>query len=227
MLPVIIYLLLSRYRKTHPEKAVEFGTLLRKASKIILVFILLTLTCYLAFSQRNQLQYSVKRKEAQIGIISFSYQNAGNKRIFKMESHIKTRLLILFTAIGREESVFENDVMISSSVYQKLNGNEKINKQTRLVGRNYVVSKGGQSETLSNYPISYNMICLFAKEPVNVPKVYSDKLQQFLDIQRVSDHHYRVKFPDGNFNEYFYIEGVCIRVEVHHKLYRSTFELQK
>ena len=227
MLPAIIYLLLLRYRKTHPEKVDQFCILLRKASKFILVVIILILTCYLAFSQTNQLQYRVNRKGAQIGIISFSYQNAGNKRVFKMESQIKTRLLILFTAIGREESVFENDVMISSSVYQKLNGNEKLNKQTTLVGRNYVVSTGRQSETLNNYPISYNMICLFAKEPVGVPKVYSDKFQQFLDIQRVGDHHYRVKFPDGNFNEYFYMEGLCTRVEVHHTLYRATFELQK
>ena len=226
MLPAIIYLLLCRYRKTHPEKIDRLAILLRKAIKVILVFVILILTCYLAVSQTNQLKYRVKRKETQIGIISFSYQNAGNKRIFKMESQIKTRLLILFTAIGREESVFENDVMISSTVYQKLNGNEKLNKQTKLVGRNYVISKGTQSEILNNYPISYNMICLFAKEPVDVSKVYSDKFQQFLDIQTIGDHHYRVKFPDGNFNEYFYIKGFCTRVEVHHSLYRATFELQ-
>jgi len=95
-----------------------------------------------------------------------------------------------------------------------------------LVGRNYAISSGTLQETLSSYPITYNMICLYDKEPVDVPKVYSDKFQQFLPIQTVADHHYRIKFPDGNFNEYYYKEGRCVRVEVHNSLFRSTFELQ-
>jgi len=226
MFPAVFYLLWVRYRKTHPEKVKQYSNLLRKASKFIIVFILLLLTCYFAFSQIKRLQYSIKRKDAQIGTISFSFQNAGNKKVFIMESRIKTRLLILFTAIGREESEFENDVMISSSVYQKLNGREQVNKKIELVGRSYVISKGSQQEPLNNFPITYNMICLYVKEPVDVPKVYSDKFQQFLAIQKLGEHHYRIKFPDGNFNEYFYSEGLCTRVEVHHTLYRSTFELQ-
>lgn len=226
MIPTIIYLLMRRYRKTNPAKAEELAILMRKTSKFILVFVLLILTCYLAFSQASQLQYSIKRKGTQIGLISFSQQSVGNKRVFKIDSEIKTRILFLFTAIGREESVFENDVMVSSSVYQKLNGNEQLNKKTTLVGKNYIVSKGKQSETLNSYPISYNMICLYAKEPVDVATVYSDKFQQFLSIQALNDHHYRIKFPDGNYNEYFYKEGLCTRVEVHHRLYRSSFELK-
>jgi len=111
MFPVIIYLLWIRYRKTHPEK-------INQVCKFIVLFIILVLTCLLAFSQIKHLQYSVKRKDTPIGTISFSFQNSGNKKVLVMESKIKTRLLILFTAIGREESVFENDVMISSSVYQ-------------------------------------------------------------------------------------------------------------
>ncbi|WP_276504821.1 DUF6134 family protein [Terrimonas pollutisoli] len=225
MIPTIIFLLLRRYGKTHPAKAEQLALLLRKAGKFFFIFILLILTCYIAFSQTSQLQYSVKRKGAQIGIISFTQQFVGNKRVFKVESEIKTRILFLFTAIGQEESVYENGIMISSFVYQKLNGNEQVNKKTTLVGRNYIVSKGNHSETLSNYPIFYNMICLYAKEPVDVPKVYSDKSQQFLDIQTIGDHHYRIKFPDGNYNEYFYQDGLCTRVEVHHKFYRSSFEL--
>ena len=79
---------------------------------------------------------------------------------------------------------------------------------------------------MDSYPISYNMICLYAKEPVGVPIVYSDKFQQFLDILPVGDRHYRVRFPDGNYNEYFYKDGLCTRVEIHHRLFRSSFELQ-
>jgi hypothetical protein len=226
MIPAIIYLILRRYRKTNPAKAAQLFLLFRTARKYILLFVFLLLACVIAFSQANQLRYSIKRKGSQVGTISFFQQFIGSKRIFRTESVVKTRMLFLFTAIGREESVYENGVLLSSSVYQKLNGSEKLNKKTMLVGRNYVVYDGKNPETLTNYPISYNMICLFAMEPAAVAKVYSDKFQQFLDIQTVRDHQYRIKFPDGNFNEYFYRDGLCTRVEVHHSLYRSSFELK-
>ena len=226
MIPAIIYLLLRRYRRTNPAKAEKLSIMLRKASKFVLLFVVLILTCYFAFSQLTQLQYSIKRKGTQIGFISFSQQFFGNRRVFRMESEVKTRFLFLFTAIGLEQSVYENGVMLWSSVYQKLNGNEQVNKKTTLVGRNYVVSRAGYSETISSYPISYNLICLYAKEPIDISKVYSDRFQQFLDIQTIGAHHYKIKFPDGNYNEYFYNNGLCTRVEVYNRLYRSSFELK-
>ena len=225
MIPTIIYLLLRRYKRSHPAKAEHLLATLRKTSKFIFVFILLIFACYFAFSQTTRLQYNIKRKGVNVGVISFLQQYAGNRQVFRVESEIRTRILFLFTATGKEESVYENGVLTSSSVYQKLNGNEKLNKKTTLLGKSYVVNQGRHSETLNNYPISYSMTCLYAKEPVSVSKIYSDRFQQFLDIQTVKDHHYRIRFPDGNYNEYFYKGGLCTLVEVHHKLYRSSFEL--
>ena len=225
MIPTIIYLLLRRYRKTNPAKAAQLAVIFQRTRKFILLFVLLVLAGVIAFSQTNHLRYNIKRKGDQVGSISFFQQFAGSKKIFRTESIVKTRILFLFTAIGREESVYENGVLQASSVYHKLNGNEKVNKKTTLVGTNYLVHGGKRPETLTNYPISYNMICLFAIEPAVISKVYSDKFQRLLDIQKVKDHHYRIRFPDGNYNEYFYKEGHCTRVEVHHSLYRSSFEL--
>ena len=225
MIPTIIYLLLRRYKRSHPAKAEQITAMLRKTSKFIFVFIILIFACYFAFSQTTRLQYNIKRKGVNVGIISFYRQHAGARQVFRIESEVKTRILFLFTASGKEESVFENGVLTSSSVYQKLNGNEKLNKKTTLSGRSYIVHGGKHTETLINYPISYNMTCLYAMEPVAVAKVYSDKFQQFLAVQTVKDHHYRIKFPDGNYNEYYYENGLCKRVEVHHNLYRSSFEL--
>ena len=227
MIPAIIYFLLRRYKKTNPAKAERLTIIMRKASRMLLLFILLILIGYFALPQDTQLQYSIKRKGSEIGIISFSQQHSGNKSVLRMESKIKTRFIFLFTAMGQEESVFENGIMISSFIYQKLNGNERVNKKTQLMGRNYVVTKGKESETISSYPISYNMICLYAREPVNTSKIYSDTFQRFLDIQTLGDHYYKIEFPDGNYNEYHYSNGLCTNVEVHNRLYRSSFELKK
>jgi len=226
MIPTIIYLLLRTYKRNNPVKAERLAIVFRKINRMLVILIALMLICYYASPQTTQLKYNVKRKGSQIGSISFSQQNSGNKKVLRIDSEIKARILFLFTAIGQEESVYENGIMVWSSIYQQLNGSERMNKKTMLKGRNYVVTKGKHSDTIGNYPISYNMICLYASEPINVSKVYSDSFQEFLNIQTIGDHDYKIVFPDGNYNEYYYNNGLCTRVEVHHRLYRSSFELK-
>ena len=201
-------------------------TILRKASRLIFLFLLLLLMSLFAFPQFTKLEYSIKRKGSEIGTMSFSQYYSGNKTMFKMESEIKTRFIFLITAKVLEEAVYENGIMIWSTVYQKLNSNERVNKKTKLMGRNYVVTKGQQSETISSYPIQFNMVCLYISEPLRISKVYSDNFQQFLDIQTLGDHHYKITFPDGNYNEYYYTNGLCSKVEENHLFYNSTLELK-
>jgi hypothetical protein len=226
MIPTIIYLLLRRYRRTNPEKAKRLMTILQKASRLLFLFILLLLISLFAFPQHTKLEYSIKRKDSEIGTMTFSQHLSGNKTVLKIESEIKTRFIFIITAKALEETVYENGIMIWSTIYQKMNGNERVNKKTKLNGKNYVVTKGQESETISNYPICFNMLCLYIKEPLNIAKIYSDNFQRFLDIQKLGDHHYKIIFPDDNYNEYYYSNGLCAKVEVHHRLFRSSFELK-
>ena len=142
MIPTIIYLLLRRYRRTNPEKAKKLMRIFRKASRLIFLFILLLLISLFAFPQDTNLEYSIKRKGSEIGTMSFSQQLSGNKTVFRIESALKTRFLFSITAKALEEAEYENGIMIWSTVYQKLNGNERVNKKTKLLGNNYIVSIG-------------------------------------------------------------------------------------
>jgi hypothetical protein len=226
MIPTIIYLLLRRYRLSNPEKAKKLTRMLRKASRLIFLFIVLLLISLFALPQPASLEYSIKRKGSEIGTMSFSSQLSGNKTVLKIESALKTRFLFTITAKALEEAVFENGIMIWSTVYQKLNSNERVNKKTKLNGNNYIVTVGQKSELVRHYPIRFNMVCLFVNEPVNITTIYSDNFQRFLVIQRLGEHHYRIDFPDGNYNEYHYSNGLCSKVEVKHSFYSSTIELK-
>lgn len=226
MIPTIIYLLLRRYRRRNPEKAEKITSIVRRTSRIILLFVVLLLISHFALTQSTNLEYSIKRKGSEIGTMLFSQHITGNKTFFKIESHIKARLVFLMTVKAIEEAIYENGILTWSFMYRKMNGTEKINKKTMLSGSNYVITKGRQSEKLNAYPIRYNMICLYLQEPVTISKVYSDNFQQFLAIQKLGDHHYKIDFPDGNYNEYHYSNGLCSKVEVHHRFYSSTIELK-
>ena len=107
-----------------------------------------------------------------------------------------------------------------------MNGTEKANKKTRLEGTNYIVSKDNASESIDEYPIQYNMLCLYTQEPVNISKVYSDNFQQFIDIEKLAPQQYKIKFPDGTYNEYFFTYGICSKIKIHHSLYSASIELK-
>jgi hypothetical protein len=177
-------------------------------------------------AQQNQFEYTIKRNGDEVGTIHLTQGIAGNRTVLTMESEVNTRFIFNFKAKAKEEAIYDDGIMTWSSIYRKLNGNVKADKKTKANGSTYTVYKGNKTETLNNYPIKYNMLSVYVSEPVNITQVYSDNFQKHIDIQKVADHHYKIKFPDGNYNEYFYTNGICSKVEVHHSLYSATIELK-
>jgi hypothetical protein len=196
-----------------------------KANNLILLVVLLgTMTSINA--QQKKLEYNIKRNGDVVGNIHFIQGITGNRTVLTMESEVNTRFIFNFKAKAKEEVVYDNGIMTWSSIFRKLNDNVKVDKKTKATGNAYTVYKGSKTETLNNYPIRYNMLSVYIIEPVNITKVYSDNFQQQIDIQKIADHHYKIKFPDGNYNEYFYTNGVCSKIEIHHSLYSATIELR-
>ena len=176
-------------------------------------------------AQEKRFEYTIKRNGAVVGNIHFNHGIAGNRTVLTMESEVNSRFIFNFKAKVKEETIFDKGIMTWSSIFRNLNGNVKVDKKTRVNGNVYTVYKGNKTETLNNYPIRYNMLSVYISEPVNNTKVYSDNFQQQIDIQKIADHHYKIKFPDDNYNEYFYADGICSKIEVHHRLYSASIEL--
>lgn len=177
-------------------------------------------------SQEKKLEYSIKRNGDIVGNIHFIQRVAGNRTVLTMESEVNTRFIFNFKAKAKEEAIYDNGIMTWSSIFRKLNGNVKADKKTKAVGNAYTIYKGNKTEIVKNYPIRYNMLSVYLTEPTEVSKVYSDNFQQQIAIQKIAAHHYKIKFPDGNYNEYYYTNGICSKVEIHHRVYRATIELK-
>lgn len=177
-------------------------------------------------SQEKKLEYNIRRNGDIVGNIHFIQRVAGNRTVLTMESEVNTRFIFSFKAKAKEEAIYDNGIMTWSSIFRKLNGNVKADKKTKAVGNAYTIYKGNKTEIVKNYPIRYNMLSVYLTEPTEVSKVYSDNFQQQIDIQKIAAHHYKIKFPDGNYNEYYYTNGICSKVEIHHRVYRATIELK-
>ncbi|HEU5163974.1 MAG TPA: DUF6134 family protein [Chitinophagaceae bacterium] len=196
-----------------------------KANNLSLLVVLLS-TMISINAQQKKLEYNIKRNGDVVGNIHFVQGIVGNRIVLTMESEVNTRFIFNFKANAKEEVIYDNGIMVWSSIFRKLNGNVKVNKKTKANGNAYTVYKGSKTETLNDYPIRYNILSVYISEPANITKVYSDNFQQQIDIQKIADHHYKIKFPDGNYNEYFYINGVCSKIEIHHSMYSATIELK-
>ena len=177
-------------------------------------------------AQEKKLDYQIKRNGDVVGNIHFIQGIAGNRTVLTLESEVNTRFIFNFKAKAKEEVIYDNGIMTWSSIFRRLNGNVKVDKKTKANGNAYTIYKGSKTETLNDFPIRYNMLSVYVTEPVNITKVYSDNFQQQVDIQKIAEHHYKIKFPDGNYNEYFYSDGICSKIKIHHSLYSAIIELK-
>ena len=218
-------MLLRHYQKNHPQVFLLVRSRLLYAGKILLCLAIGFFFTVAVKAQEKNLSYTIKRSGNKVGAMNLKEVQSGSKISLDLESEVKASFIFSFKARGIEKAVFDNGILVYSSIYQKLNGSEKINKQTKLVGKNYVVTNKGTEENLDHTAIYYNMICLYTHEPVKTKRIYSDKFQKYLNIEKIADYHYKINFPDGNSNEYYYENGICTKIEVEHSFYHVVFEL--
>ena len=225
MLYIITWIFIRRYKRSHP---LFNKTIFRLINVVRILLLVAAISCLVitARTQERNLFYTIKQNGDQIGTMTVNETQQGNLVSYKLQSDVKKSFLFSFKVKAIEEAVFQNGVLLYSFVYQLLNGSEKVNKNTRLSGNNYVVTANGTEEKIDSSPITYNMVCLYTTEPLNIQQVFSDKYQQYLTISKTGLHQYHINFPDGNYNDYDYENGVCTKVHVHHSFYSAVMELE-
>jgi len=227
---VLIIWLIKHYRENNKGKMAGAAPKIAKKYlpfvAVILLLVILLIFSTNSYSQNKTFNYQIIRNGDKVGSLLFSETSTGDLDYLKMESDVKTRLIFTFTAHASEEAVYNNGILLRSSIYRRLNGTEKANKQHEATGnRQYLIRTGKTSEFTKTYPITYNMLSLYSKEPENISKVYSDNFQTFLAIEKAASHKYKITLPDGNYNYYYYKNGILNLVEVHHSFYSANIIL--
>jgi len=233
MLPLFIMWLIRRYHQSGKDAAASKNCVekFRTGAGRHLSFAIIVILVLLSFnghSQTTSLNYNIIRKGSKVGSLHFTQYNAAGMKYLEMESKVKTSFIFTFTAKVKEEAVYySNGVLLRSSIYRKMNGTEKVNKQHLEANNQYIIHSGKDSAITKNYPITYTMLSFYNEEPVNIRQVYSEILETFLAIQKTGDHEYKIDLPDGNYNYYYYKLGILNLVELHHSLYSANIVLAK
>lgn len=199
--------------------------------KLLLQRIIPALLCTLFFftlsAQQVTHTYVVKYKDDSVGNMQFLLNRLGDDVSLKMTSRVAMRFIVSIDVQSGEEAMFKNGRLIRSKSWRKVNGKQKVNNATWAAGDVYETSCDDKRGCIRQKLIDYNFLMLYASEPLSGRTVYSDNFQQFLPIQKVATHQYKIELPDGNYNYYFFKDGICNKVEVHHSFYTITMLLKQ
>ncbi len=229
MIAFLIYIFLKKYRTgSWTETVLPIRKFLNARFRIIFVglIILLLLIPVLSKTQNLRLNYKIIKGGDDIGWLRIEKNITGNRSSLLLVSEIKTRMIFLITVSAKESSAFENGKLVYSSQFRKTNGSTKLDKQTRLVAEKYEVLKNGETENLPISFISTNLLSLYFQEPVGINLVYCDNHESFAKIIKTDDGGYKVKFPDGNSNCFYYSGGVCSKIKISHTFYSAEIILK-
>ena len=170
-------------------------------------------------AQDQKLSYQVIRNGDVIGHMSFQQLKQGCSTHLWVESEVKARFILLLIILAKEETIYSNGILVFSSINRKLNGKEKANIQMKLDGNTYRVNNKGSIEQFNTYPIRFNLLSMYGTEPTQINRAYADNYSEFVPVVKTGANRYKVTLPDGNYNNYFYQDGICTRVEVHNSMY--------
>jgi len=187
---------------------------------------LLLLVSLAATSQKKVLTFDIVRNDKTLGKVFFSQTSSGKTDSLNMECKVNAKLVATFTAEARETAVFSNGILVQSSIYRKMNGSEKANKNQRAATDKYVIVDRKKSKEINIYPITQNMLSLYTNEPIKTSQVYSDNFEVMVPVEKIQDHKYKVTLPDNSYNYYYYKDNTLNEVEVHHPLYSAKFVLR-
>jgi hypothetical protein len=227
MIPEIILWLFNKYWIPSGHKVNKSKPSVKQLKKAGGMFIMLLLFSFALYAQEQTREYNVSYKGSNVGSMQLYQNKTGANVYMKMVSNVQMNFIVNIKVNTEEESFFQSGKLIYSNVSRKVNGKEKADKQTKATGDIYQTSSDGKPGSINNKLIDYNFILLYCNEPVNIQIVYSDNFQQFLQIQKVSDHKYKIELPDGNYNYYSFQNGICSNVEVHHTFYTIQITLKE
>ena len=229
MVPALLYLLFKKIRKQDWGKIKRnlVSRLFIRSNQIIFsLLILLLLVSFVLAAQKQSRHYKVIRNGGEIGWVNLEKQIDSNATIINLGSEIKARFLFTFSSVAKEISEFRNGKLHHSYFYRKTNGNVKADRHTRLVGDSYEVEDRSEKMKLTISPVTFNTLCMYFQEPVDLRKVYSDNHQCFLDIEKVADGGYKIVSPDDTSNTFYYTGGICYKVKIDHSFYTAELMLK-
>ena len=212
----------DRYTPSAQKKSGYCGYL----KKTILFLTTFLFLFFVLNAQEQKNEYKVIFRGDSVGTVQLCKNKTGDNVSLKLVSDVRIHFFIKVIVLCDEISSFQNGRLIYSNVSRIVNGKEKAAKQIKAIGNTYEATSFGKTVPSTIKSIDYNLNMLYFQEPFNKQIVYSDNFQEFVNVEQVAEHRYKIVLPDGNYNYYTFRDGICSMVELHHSFYTVYFQLK-
>lgn len=226
MILFIIYTFLKKYgNQVWIQANIKISRFFKVNIHNFLVSLLVVFMPMFSIAQNLQFNYKITRNGEEIGLLRLDKTTIGDKSVLLLVSEIKTKIVFPISIFVKESSTFEQGKLVCSSQIRKTNGTMKSERQTRLMGNEYEVTVNGEKKRLSFSTITENLLSLYFQEPIDSKWVYCDSQQCFVKVVKTDDGGYKVQFPNGNVNCFYYKDGVCTKIKIVHSFYSAEIIL--
>ena len=191
----------------------------------VLLALLSTVFVISACGQQTNLTYNIKHGGSVIGKLCVTQKRNDSVVNVALCSKVKAGFIITFSVNDVEESMFNNGVLYHSKIYREVNGVEKVSKEHLATNSGYIIARKNKKNVVMQGPIKYNLMLMYTVEPLQTNLVYSDNYEQYLTLQKIGEHCYKLLLPDDNFQNYYYKNGVCFKIEMHSTFFTATMQL--
>lgn len=191
--------------------------------KYILPFLLVSFTVGESSPVINEtIRYDIVKKTKTIGFIELQKTKTNKTTTYKIKSEVNSKFIIEFKANSKETYIYENDTLIYSSIYRTINNKVSVDQSLAYNEGSYFLKQKKENQQLNTEVIRCNLVQLYFQEPVNIPRVYCDKLNQHLTIKNLGNNKYKVSFPNNSYNIFNYKNGKCSSIEAGGTFYKVT-----
>jgi len=212
---LFIYTFKKVFKRSH---SFEITTTLKKLVfkiKYIIPFFLLSNTSNVNESAEvEKISFSIIKKNSRIGYIDVEKASLNKTTTYTIDSEVKVKVVFNFSAIGREKSIYKNDILVYSSVFRKQNNKVKLDQSLSLIKGKYLLKEKNKKEEINIDVINSNLVTLFFFEPIAIQEIYSDKYKKMVKIIPIGNSIYKVVLPNKSTSIYHYENGKCIMIEI-------------
>lgn len=218
MIPLLVIYLFKRYP--------VLKNYLTGLKSLLLVSVTFLLTSFTGFST-VKMNYLIKRNGKTIGKLVYGKTEINNLITYNLESKVTDKIIFSIVVNAKEETVYENGLLKSFSSYREQNGEVKTDKKVVVRDNKYYTTEHNKTVASSYYPVNFSVMHLYLHEPLQNKKVFAENAQKMIAIEKQQEHLYKVPFSNGSYNLYYYANGICNKIEVHHFLFTVIMELVK
>lgn len=174
------------------------------------------------FTQNDSAEFIVLRNQEEVGSLTITRTTEGKNKTYLLNSTVHIKALVNVHVHETIMSEYESLVLTSALHKREINGFNSDDKVVVKSGDSYVCD----DETLHHLgsQIKSSVLMLYFHEPKNIDKVYSESFGEIVPVTRLSENIYSLKLPNQTTTDYFYENGVLVRVNAHTRWGRITFQ---